>query len=398
MIWKNVFSSYRPQRKRDPLSGSIGAALAPAAVNTVGNLVSSLFGQSAQKEENAKNRSFALEMWNLQNAYNSPKNQRKLLEEGGYSPYLFNDTAPFSTAGAVQSPSTSPLPTFQNPVNGSMQLLQNGLQVEANVELQRMKSLETISNVMLNILKDGGQKQLDDFITKFAPTLQSLDWDGSNYQMMFDEQRKALISQRYNTDMDSLLKDFEYESNKEWTNKERMAHFEQMKNASKNLVAQCELWAKEGNYTEEKAKAVASEVARNFAEAFQAKKVGDYYVVNAAQMGIINDMLDLDLEDRKADFAYNTSVRKWKKEIPNRQYAFDTFLLGLKGQQVQLGVQGNKFLQYGKEVTSMVGNLFKVNVGFSNSNANIRSHNRSYSETNNVTPSGFPPVVPISGF
>ena len=53
----------------------------------IGSVASSLFSINAQKEENQKNRDFALEMWNRQNEYNSPSNQRKLLEAGGYNPH-----------------------------------------------------------------------------------------------------------------------------------------------------------------------------------------------------------------------------------------------------------------------------------------------------------------------
>lgn len=210
-------NSYIPQKKCDPLTASAAASIAPAAINTVGSLVSSLFGQSSQKEENAINRGFAVEMFNRANEYNSPKNQRKLLEEGGYSPYLFNDTAPFSTAGNTLSPNAAPLPTFQNPMQGSMQLLQQGLQIEANADLQRMKSLETLSDIMIKLYKEGGQSQLDDFMQKFAPVFDSLNWSGSHAESYFNEFLADEKSKRYNLDMNSLKTELETEFAKKYT-------------------------------------------------------------------------------------------------------------------------------------------------------------------------------------
>lgn len=73
-----------------------------------------------------------ISMWNSQNAYNSPANQRDLLLAGGYNPHIYGGNASASslTPGSVHHPSanTSPLPAVQ--FNGAsltdapMQLLQ----------------------------------------------------------------------------------------------------------------------------------------------------------------------------------------------------------------------------------------------------------------------------------
>lgn len=80
----------------------LGAAI-NGVVNTAGlvtNAIQARRQRSAnirlQQETNAQNLALAREqnawserMINEQNAYNSPENQRKLLEEGGYNPALF---------------------------------------------------------------------------------------------------------------------------------------------------------------------------------------------------------------------------------------------------------------------------------------------------------------------
>lgn len=84
-----------------------GAAIAGQAFNAL-----------SQGNQNKKNREFTREMWEKQNAvndanwhrdnaYNSPANQRKLLEEGGYNPALMYDQGGFVSSSAPAAPSAS---------------------------------------------------------------------------------------------------------------------------------------------------------------------------------------------------------------------------------------------------------------------------------------------------
>lgn len=109
----------------DPL---IGAGLIAGA----GSLIGNVFGASSQnaankmnyrifKEGNAFNReeriaaqNWQKQMLDYQNAYNTPLEQRKRMEEAGYNPYLSN-VSPNLSAGASSSPqaSASGAPTMQ---------------------------------------------------------------------------------------------------------------------------------------------------------------------------------------------------------------------------------------------------------------------------------------------
>ena len=71
------------------------AAAAPAVISAVGGIMSqmmqneSVSGANATTRKIAKeNRDWMQEMWNLQNDYNSPKNQRARFEEAGINPYM----------------------------------------------------------------------------------------------------------------------------------------------------------------------------------------------------------------------------------------------------------------------------------------------------------------------
>ena len=267
----------------------------------IGSIASSLISMDAQKEENQRNRDFALEMWNKQNEYNSPANQRKLLEAGGYNPYAMSNEGVVGQSQTPLNPQSNPIPQFHNPAEGIANLLQNGLQIQSNMELQKAKQLESSTDTMLKVYKDLGQKGLDDFSEKLAPVLQGLNFEDSPYMQMFNEEVKKMRSERYNLDMDSLLKDFQYESNKQWTNQERKAHFDNLLESTKYVVEQIKLASTEGHLNEKRMWELASEYAKNMAQAYEASKVGDYYYVYAGQMNIVNKMLDLQYQDQEAD-------------------------------------------------------------------------------------------------
>lgn len=341
----------------------------------IGSIASSLISMDAQKEENQRNRDFALEMWNRQNEYNSPANQRKLLEAGGYNPYALSNEGVAGQSQTPLNPQSNPIPQFHNPAEGIANLLQNGLQIQSNMELQKAKQLESITDTMLKVYKDLGQKGLDDFSEKLAPVLQGLNFENSPYMTMFNEEVKKMRSERYNLDMDSLLKDFQYESNKQWTNQERKAHFDNLLESTKYVVEQIKLASSEGQLNEKRMWELASEYAKNMAQAYEASKVGDYYHVYAGQMNIVNKMLDLQYQDQEADFAMNTWVRKFKKQIPNRKIALDLFTQGLGAQGVRLGIENNSFGQNFNFFTKALGNLVKVNFGVSENRTNFNNLN-----------------------
>lgn len=103
-----------------PIPALVGAALVSAGATGASQAANAI----SQGNLNKKNREFTREMWDKQNAvndanwhrdnfYNSPANQRKLLEEGGYNPALMYDQ------GGFQSASSPAAPTASSPVTKS---------------------------------------------------------------------------------------------------------------------------------------------------------------------------------------------------------------------------------------------------------------------------------------
>lgn len=381
MKWIRLFGCYQPQLKCEPLTAAaLGTAVAPAIVNTVGSLASSLIGQSSQKAENDKQRAWEEKMWLMNNEYNTPLAQRKRLEDAGYNPYLLSDDSSASGQSTLPSaPAASPLPQFHNPLDGSAQILQQGLQVEANVDLQRMKTLESVSDIMLKLYKDGGQKQVNEFMQEFAPALKALNFEGSFYEQRI---KKEFLSMDIANDRADIQRMVENLYSKDTANQ----ILDNLRKTYDLMSSQIDSLEAETNVSKARLNEIASNIARNFAEAFNARKVGEYYEVSSDQMSIINKMLDMDEQEREADFSFNTGVRKYKKDITHRGVALGLFTGSIGAQNTSLDVQGNKFIQYGKEVSNMIGNVFKVNFGLSSNKTNF--HNRTPNDNGRMFYSG----------
>lgn len=96
-----------------------GATLGAAAVGGFGSLLDNLFGSNNQSSANATNVHLAqlnnqfnermmekqmdynLEMWNKQNAYNTPAEQMKRLKDAGINPYMALGSVQSGQAGSV---------------------------------------------------------------------------------------------------------------------------------------------------------------------------------------------------------------------------------------------------------------------------------------------------------
>lgn len=91
--------------------GAIGGAALGASSNNR-NILQNQMNNEFNAREAQKARDFQLYMWNAQNEYNSPANQRKLRAEAGYNPYLGYDSntgIAGSTGSTSQASAASPL-------------------------------------------------------------------------------------------------------------------------------------------------------------------------------------------------------------------------------------------------------------------------------------------------
>lgn len=105
------------------LLGGFGSA---AAGSILGGLTSAIQGRKQrkfQREMLERQQAFAREMWQKQTEYNSPQNQRKMLEEAGYNAQLMNSGQAGYAASSAPSPAVSG--SYQ-PMNAAEPLAQFG--------------------------------------------------------------------------------------------------------------------------------------------------------------------------------------------------------------------------------------------------------------------------------
>ena len=177
--------------------GSIGAGAAGAIGNTNANARGERlahYQMNWQAEESQKARDYATQMWNAENAYNTPLNQRRLAEEAGYNPYLLGNENLGSGAGSAGNPGMQGAPNsvdFKsvNPLSGLpgafdavsrlMQIKQNQEQVDANKEEQHSRSLKMLFDLQMQALKEGGPEMAKRVNTEFADVFKNLDYENS---------------------------------------------------------------------------------------------------------------------------------------------------------------------------------------------------------------------------
>ena len=143
--------------------GAIGGA-ALGAVSNNKNISQNQMNNDFNAHEAQKARDFQLEMWNKQNEYNSPANQRRLRAEAGYNPYLGYDSntgVAGSTGSTSQASAASPLsvnPEVYSELGSQLgraaQLLYQEREsnartkaLQGEAEVARAQSMQVLSNI-----------------------------------------------------------------------------------------------------------------------------------------------------------------------------------------------------------------------------------------------------------
>lgn len=86
-----------------------GEGIGSASINMVGNLLGTGIQQVMNARQAEKQNEFNLEMWNLQNAYNTPQAQMKRFEEAGLNPNLiYGQGTPGNATSAPQKHAAQP--------------------------------------------------------------------------------------------------------------------------------------------------------------------------------------------------------------------------------------------------------------------------------------------------
>lgn len=165
----------------DPLSAGI-----TAGGGLLGNIFGSLFSANQQKKENERNRQFAhneaelsyerqKSLMNMEASYNSPANQRRLMEEAGYNPNAlfggsYNGTVSSASSAAQATPGgQSSLPGVQMDLSGVAALItaqSNAKKADAETKFYESQTIGTdienqINEIRSSWWKDHGREMLD---------------------------------------------------------------------------------------------------------------------------------------------------------------------------------------------------------------------------------------------
>ena len=297
----SLVDSYQPQRKE--IAPLLAAAL-PAMITGGAAIISSGIGAASQSSANKANlaeaekarewqsnehelnRSWQTEMWNKQNAYNSPLNQMGLYRQGGLNPLLVNGSTPTSGAGAAGTPAmvgasnvghvnpVNPLAGAPDAFSSIYQAMQQGMQVQSNQKLQSAQAIKTLVDAVTESYDKFGSKGYKEIMSSVAPILKNISLEGSRSDVLFSEQLKNNLSMRYNQDMDSLNKEIQYNLGKKYGEQQIQANLEKLDYEISEIVGRLGTMNVQN---EALVKKTAAELMVAAAQAFQLRKVGDKY-------------------------------------------------------------------------------------------------------------------------
>lgn len=158
----------------------LGLGLLAGGSALLGSVVSGLFGSKATRDTNAANASIAqqnnefnaqqsalqyqrtIDLWNMENNYNTPANQVKRLQEAGLSPYLaYSNASAGGTASHMTAPSAVRAESYQyrSPMAAYAQMFGQILPNLLNLELmhEKVKQAKIETNALPMILSNRSQ-------------------------------------------------------------------------------------------------------------------------------------------------------------------------------------------------------------------------------------------------
>ena len=120
-----------------------------------GSIISSLIGNIGAKKREEEARKHNIELWNMQNQYNTPKEQMQRLKDAGLNPNLIYGSSPSGASGAAGaiSPGKAAPYQFTDPTQSSVSTGLLPYQAQ-NIMAQTTKTLEDagVSSINKNIL------------------------------------------------------------------------------------------------------------------------------------------------------------------------------------------------------------------------------------------------------
>lgn len=131
------------------------------------DLIGSYFGNRSRKREARRQRKFDLDMWNRQNAYNTPANQMQRLRDAGLNPALMYGQG--NTGNANNSVKAS-IPQIDNPLSSSG--LASGIQLSLMDQQKKLLRSQSISNLQNASTSKSSQRRIDSLVGLEASQLE----------------------------------------------------------------------------------------------------------------------------------------------------------------------------------------------------------------------------------
>lgn len=384
-------------RKQEPIS--LGAAALMGALPAVGNVVSGLFGASAQSsanaaqieiankqmqwqsEENQKQRDYQTEMWNKNNAYNTPAMMMQRYRQAGLNPYLVSGESGQGQASMASAPGMQGAPNMPtiNPVNyasglagagaglsSALGMFLQGQQVESNIDLQRSQTIQNFLNSSLEAYKVGGRSLFNQFTKMFAPALQNSDMDTG----WFANRARSEI---YNMDMDSLNKELQYELARKYSPQQLQTNIESAQQGIRESVARIAKMASDTAVNDATIDKIAQECVTEIAKQFNLRAQGNYYLadaqtVNALRSYVVDtakstaEMYGFNAQTARADFESQEGIRGFKTSTGGKEQLTHIFTQGLKGEQTTADLNSNLGYRLVDAFTTQVGKIVKIGV------------------------------------
>lgn len=281
------------------LNGVIGS-ISQSSANDA-NIEASREAREWQSRENQLSRDFQLEMWNRQNAYNSPQHMMSLYSEAGVNPLLIsgNTNVP-SGAGAAGVPGMSGSPAVPhispvNPAAGTpdafsmiLSALGNNMQVQSNQKLQSAQAIKTLVDSVTEAYDKFGAKGYRELMKTVSPILGQINLEGSRSDVLFCEQLKNNLSMRYNQDMDSLNKEITYDLGKKYGEAKIQANLEKLQYDISEIVGRL---ATMNIQNEALIKQTAADLVVKGAHAFMLSQEGNKFKADAKTVNQLRQYL-----------------------------------------------------------------------------------------------------------
>lgn len=357
MKWSFLYNDFKPEKKNMAWPAVLAAGIAATGA-TANNLMSGSYSDHAAKE----NRKWQEAMYEK---YYSPQAQMRQYRAAGVNPLLMSQGSGLSAQSMPQG-QQAVTPNFENVGEAAVRGYSDYTQMELNAATSSNQRSESILNQVRAVNEayiNGGLDAGNNMLNQLMPLFKTLGMD--SHQVML-QTADARLSARCKAICDSIESDWQKEFGKQF----RSTQFMQLNQEISNLVGQTNVLQTQGEYNRAAAAELGSRIGRNIAEAWNLKKVGEYYEVSVSTARQIQD--------------YVVSQALLQNGLSAVEFLRDNVAYGNESAAAELkrAIASNPWLQYTQWGLEALGNVVHVGVG---ANFNMGSSKSMVESINRVT-------------